>query len=309
MRNSDKLSNPIRIRTNSSIFGRENITSYFFILPVLIFLGIYVFYPVITSFYYNFIKWDGLSAKQTFVGFGNYIELFKDKYFWKSLLNTFYWIVLGALFQIPMGMLLAVFLQKKIKFNNIIRTVIFMPVVISAVAVGILWKLMFEQNFGLVNSFLNLIHLGQFAQSWLGNANIVIFCIIFVNCWQYTGFHMVLYLAGLSNIPVELYEAAKIDGADEIKQFFKISLPLLKEALVMSVILLVTGSLKTFDIVWTMTQGGPNHSSEVLASYFFINAFRNHTLGYASVVATFILVLALGFSIFQIKVSKVGELK
>lgn len=308
-RTSDKFLKSIGTRKIFNSFGRGNSIIYFFLLPTFIFLGIYVFYPTIINFYYNFITWDGLSDTKVFVGFRNYIELFRDKFFWKSLLNNIYWIAAGALFQMPMGMLLAVLLQRKIKFNNIIRTFIFIPVVISAVAVAILWKLIFEQNFGLINSFFYFIHLENFALSWLGNPRIVIFSIIMVNNWQYTGFHMVLYLAGLSNIPVELYEAARIDGVNEINQFFKISLPLLKESLLISVILLVTGSIKTFDTIWAMTQGGPNHASEVLASYFFINAFKNHRLGYASVIASAIFLLSLGFSIFQIKISRVGEMR
>jgi raffinose/stachyose/melibiose transport system permease protein len=133
-----------------------------FLIPTFIFLGIYILYPTIMNFYYNLINWDGLSQTREFVGFGNYIKLFNDSYFWKSLLNIFYWIIVSAIFQITIGMLLASFLQKRNKYNHFIRTIIFIPVVISSLAVGILWKLIFEQNFGLIDLtpvFNTVLHL------------------------------------------------------------------------------------------------------------------------------------------------------
>jgi multiple sugar transport system permease protein len=263
-----------------------------FVLVPLLVESLWVFWPAIQGFYLSFTNWDGISAPQN-VGFGNYTQLFGDPVFRKALLDTVIWLVLfGGLSAIG-GLGMAMLLQRERRGVGFYRAALFTPVVFSLVATSLIWQGMYQPD-GLINKILGGIGLGSWEHSWLANSNTALYAVIIPALWRQIGYVMVLYLAGLKGIDPVLYEAAKVDGAGPWQRFTKITLPSLKSvnSVVLSVI--VIDSLRSFDVVWAMTRGGPYHSSELLSTYMYSTAFQTLHLGYASALAVIIFVLAFG---------------
>ncbi|NLJ31655.1 MAG: sugar ABC transporter permease [Clostridiales bacterium] len=262
-----------------------------FVLPAfliyLCFLLVPIIYNIVISMYST-----NLMSPGTFVGFRNYVNLFtQDSTFVQALGNNVLMVIGSLIAHMPLALLFANILFNKIKGGSFFQTVFFLPCVICGVAIGLMWTFMYNSQFGLVNKLLSLIGLGRFSQDWLANPNTAIFAIIVVVMWQYVGYHMIIQLAAMKNIPRSLYEAAAIDGASKWRQFCSITLPLIKNVLRIDAVLIITGSLKYYDLIAVMTGGGPNHATELLSTYMYYQGFRTLKYGYSAAIGMILLIL------------------
>jgi raffinose/stachyose/melibiose transport system permease protein len=236
-----------------------------------------------------------------FLGFGNWGALFKDPVFWRSLTNNIILVIASILIQLPAGLVLGVFVSSKLRGANFLKLIYFLPMLLSAVAIGLTWNFIYDPNFGLLNGFLTAIGLEQFAVGWLGEPQFALGAVVGAICWQYIPFYMVLFAAALAGIPRELYEAAYIDGASKTQGFFRITLPMLKNTIRIACVLSLTGSLKYFDLLFVMTGGGPDHASELLATYMFKQAFTSFRMGYGSTIAVFMFIISFALSVIVLR--------
>jgi len=268
-----------------------------FLAPALIIYSIFNIYGVVMTFYYSTLKWAGISANSTNVGFANFFRLAGDPMLWHSLGNNLILVVVSIGVQLPFGLIMALLINAKIRGAKFFRTVYFMPMLLSTVATGILWSLIYDPNFGILNAVLDGIGLGILKKGWLGLESTAMAAVLVTICWQYTPMYMILMKAGLTNIPEELYESARIDGAGNWKSFWSITLPLMYETIKISAILSLVGSLKYFDLIYVMTGGGPSGATELMATYMYKKGFVEFDMGYGSSVAAFMFVVALGLTL------------
>jgi len=271
--------------------SRRNLLNIiFFIGPALLILIGFGVIPIFYNFIMSLFETD-LISPSVFVGLKNYEVLFRDPVFQQSVKNNILLVIGSLIAHLLLALFLSNILFNKFKGNNFFQSVFFLPSVVTGVAVGLTWTFIFSSRFGLLNSILETVHLEQFQRSWLADKDTAMLGIIIAVMWQYVGYHVVIQLAAMRNIPSELYEAAAIDGASKWRQFTDITLPLIKPVLRVDAILIVTGSLKFFDLVYVMTNGGPNHATEVLSTYMFYQGFRTLKYGYASAIANILLLL------------------
>ncbi|WP_346908865.1 carbohydrate ABC transporter permease [Faecalicatena orotica] len=280
----------------------KRLLPYLFMLPaILIFVFVYAG-PMLATFVLGFTDWNGISPGFDFIGLNNFIKIFTDKNLMEPLLNTFEFTILTVVIQGILALLLAVALNKSFRGRNFFRTVLFLPCVVSMVAVGYAWSLIFNPVMGPLGLIAE--HFGwQFLANikWLSDPQIVMYSIVLVNVWQWTGYNMVIYLAGLQSIPTHLYEAASIDGAGKVYQFFKITLPLVAPSITINVVLSTMGGLKAFDLMYVMTNGGPGHASETFAMASVDAFFRQKNAGLGSAMAFLMFIMILFVSFVQNK--------
>jgi multiple sugar transport system permease protein len=263
-----------------------------FVLVPLVVEAFWVFWPAIQGVYLSFTSWDGITPPVN-VGVGNYTEMLSDPVFGKALLDTVIWLVLFGGVSAAGGLGAAIFLQRERRGVGFYRAALFTPVVFSLVATSLIWQAMYQPD-GLINNVLGGLGLESWQRSWLSESGTALYAVIVPALWRQIGYVMVLFLAGLKGIDPVLYEAATVDGASKWQQFTKITLPQLRSvnSVVLSVI--VIDALRSFDVVWSLTKGGPFHSSELLSTYMYATAFQTLRLGYASAVAVVIFLLAFG---------------
>jgi raffinose/stachyose/melibiose transport system permease protein len=283
------LSAPIK-RTNRK--RREALTIIGFIAPAFIVYGVYVIYSIFMTFYYSMFEWSGIDNNLVFLGLQNYVDLLQDKVFWKSLTNNSLLVAASLLTQLPLGLIMALLLFSPIKGIRFFRSIYFMPFLMSTVAIGILFIFIYDGNFGLLNNLLGMVGLESLQRAWIGTESTAIWAVIATVCWQFAPFYMILFRAAIVGIPEELYEAADIDGASLWKRFKNITLPLLMPIIVTSAILSVIGSLKYFDLIYVMTAGGPNNSTELMATYMYDETFTNFHMGYGSSISFSMFIIA-----------------
>lgn len=275
----------IKKTNNNKRKMRKSWVIFAFIAPALLIYGVYVVYSIVMTFYYSLFEWSGIDNFSIFIGLQNYITIFKDAVFWTSLQNNFLLVAASILTQLPLGLIMALLLFSPIKGMRFFRSVYFMPFLMSTVAIGILFIYIYDGNFGIINEVLGFIGLESLQESWLGNEKTAIWAVIATVCWQFAPFYMILFRASIVGIPEELYEAADIDGANSRKKFLNITLPLLTPAIVTSSILSIIGALKYFDLIYVMTGGGPNNSTELMATYMYKHTFTNFNMGYGSSIS------------------------
>ncbi len=283
---------------------RNKKTIFLFLFPALLIYLAIVAVPVFSTVYNSFFKWNLVDIKR-YVGFNNFIQMFSiDDIFKTSMKNTFLLMFLSLIVQTPLSISFAIALSSSIKGKKYFKTVFFMPNILSSVAVGLLWSFVFNPEFGIINKFLSAIGLENLAGLWLADEKTVLPSIIVVICWQFIGYHMIIYLAAIENIPGTYYESAMIDGASFTQRIRYITLPLIKPIIGIDAILIATGSLRFFDLIFVMSNGGPNHSSEVLALYMYYKSFRDMQYGYGSAVAVVLLGLCLIVTILMNRLFK-----
>lgn len=290
---------PVKKRgsVNSTKF-RNTLFIFLFLLPALILFLSFVIYPIFRSVYFSTFKWTGLGAATQNIGLANYARIMKDDVFLGAVKNVIIIIVLSLAVQLPLAMALAVMVGKDLPGRAVFRTIFFLPYVLSEVNAAIMWTLLYNANpeRGLLNSIIVNVFHAQ-AVGWLSDTKVVMVSIFITLTWKYFGFHMLLFLTGLQNIPTEIEEAARMDGANSFENFFYITLPLLGSTVRTSVYMSVLGSIQQFIIVWVMTGGGPISSSETLATYMYKFSFVRHQLGYGSAVAIIMFILCVIFSL------------
>jgi len=278
-----------------------------FLFPAVALLLIYMVYPIIDTFLISRLKWNGFyTAEKINVGWENWTALINDRLFWNAFLHNVILMVCSILIQIPLGMALATFLDAGGRKFNLFKILWFLPYLMSSVAVGFLFYYLLATNGGLISGIATLFAGKRTMVDLLGKSPHALYAVIGVVAWQYTPFYMVYFIAGYSNIDTSLYEAAVIDGANRRQYIFKVAIPLLgpifKTACTMSLI----GSLKYFDLIWNMTQGGPTGGTELMATYMYKMSFQKFNMGYGSAVAggMFILITVIALLFQKIFVVK-----
>lgn len=263
-----------------------------FVIPAFLVYTIFVLIPIGYNIYLSFFQTDLMSTAK-FVGLRNYTNLLKDGTFVKAFQNNILMVMGSLVAHLPLALLFGTILFQKIKGSHFFQTVFFMPSVICGVAVGLLWTFIYNSEFGLLNKICALIGFGDLKKAWLADKKLALFCIIIVVMWQFVGYHMIIQIAAMKNIPSSLYEAADIDGASKWTQFKSITFPLIKPILKIDAVLIITGSLKYYDLVAVMTGGGPNHATELMSTYMFYQGFRTLKYGYSAAIGVILLFLCI----------------
>ena len=281
---------------------REYVAFYAFMLPSIAFIALFILYPMIQSLVLPFFRWKGY-GQMTFIGLRNYETLFtRDEYFWTALMNSLWFALSGTVGTVCIGFVLAALIDFRIRFWAAYRMLFFLTASISVVVTGLLWVKILDP-FGLLNALLEGLGLEHLKRVWLGDAATAMPAIILTAIWQYSGFTMIFFLAGMQAIDGELYESALIDGASRVRTVFSITIPLLKHVFTVVVMLQLIFSFKVFDQVWVMTQDGPAGATEVLGTHLYKDAFRLVRFGYGSVIASIMFVIALVFSLIYVRIS------
>ena len=283
---------------------KNNWAAYLFILPLILLSFVMIYYSIIRTVMASFTDWNGMTDTMNFVGLKNYAKLVKDKTFWTAVVNNIIFFFGTVFVQAAVGFLLAVLLKKKLPGSNVFKAVYFMPIAMATSITTAIFKIIMDPTNGSLNNFLRAIHLDMFAVSWLGDKRYALLSVIIVNIFQWMGFSMITYYAGLMALPDDVYEAAKIDGAGFWRTTVSVTFPMLKGTTNVLLILGIVGSLKTFDIVKLLTAGGPGRSTTVLNTYLYEKAFKDFNAGGAAAIGVAILIIAMIMSFLQIKLGK-----
>ena len=284
-------------------------TKIIMIMPAVILFTVFFLAPIFISVYYSFTDFSGIGAAK-FIGFKNYQVLLKDKFFFIALKNTFI-ILIGITNTIlPLSFIVALLLEKPFRGSGVVQSMIFAPNVIAPILVGLIWLFILDPKMGMINAILRSIGLSDYQQQWIGGKTLTPYSVAFVYLWQVLGFYTTINMAGLRSIPADIYEAAEIDGANYFQRIRKITIPMMKNTIVINTILIITGGFKIFETVKQLTNGGPNHMSDVLVTYMYDTTFTSSRYGYGMAVATVSFVLCLIFSIiYLVNVGKSLEQK
>lgn len=270
--------------------------------PALGFFVIFALGPMIAAAYISLLKWDGLNPS-TFVGLDNWRRLFSDSVTGHAIVLTIEMMVISWLIQTPISLLLGVFIAGRQRYREVLSVFYFLPLLFSTVAIGLTWDYLLNPNFGLLNTLLQKAGLSSLAKNWLGDPSLAFTTVMFLLAWQFIPFHSLLYQAGTRQIPDVFYDAAKIDGAGRLSQFFNITLPQLRYTIVTSTILILTGSLTTFDLIFVTTGGGPGYATRILPLHMYITAFPSTQFGYGSALAVLLALSGVTLSIVLLKLT------
>lgn len=273
-----------------------------FLSPTLVVFGVFVVFPVFFSFYLSFHKWNMFASSATPVGLDNYVRVLTTPEFWMVLKNTAVYTLGTVPLNMALALAVAVILNKKIAGRRFLRTAFFAPVVMSSVAAAVIWRWVYEPNFGLLNYVLGWFGIPSI--NWLNDPTAAMFALIVMGVWKTFGVNMVLFAAGLQGIPDHYYEAAQIDGAGKLAQFWNITLPLLSPTTFFILVMSVIGSFQVFDTVYVLTSGGPLGTTKVLVFYLYEHAFKYFEMGYASAVAYLLFALIFALTLLQVKYLK-----
>ena len=279
----------------------------FMVLPAFALFAVFVLYPVVLTVIASFQEFGLASERRVFVGFRNYAEMLGDPVFWRSLLNNVFILVGSVVVQVSLGTVIAAVLDRAVhRFGGVFRTLIFAPMVMSMVAVSLLWSMIYHPVFGMGTRASDALGLPPSELGILGDPGVVMWAILGVACWQYTGFVMVIVFAGMQAIPEDLYQAAKLDGANAVQSFLRITLPGVRNVIAVAVLLTAIGAFKVFDLIYVLTAGGPGNASEVLGTYIYSTGFTLERMGYASAIAVVLLLVAIGLGLVQLRTSRGG---
>ncbi len=270
-------------------------TAYLLLLPSLLFLSVFTYYPAIQSIYLSFFEQKAYTPVPRFIGWGNYLTLARDPVFWKVLRNN----AVFALGTIPAAMLLALamamFVNRRFRLRTWYRVVYFHPTFIPLIAAAALWLFIFVPRYGLLDQYLSRLF-GLHELNWLGDPRLALPAMMILTVWKNAGYFMIFFLAGLQNISQELYEAAAVEGANPAQRFRYVTLPLLTPSTMFVLIIAIIGSFQWVDQVWMLTEGGPNNATNLLLYYIYVNAFKYYDVGYGAVLTVVLLLILFGLS-------------
>lgn len=269
---------------------------WLFTLPALFVYSVFWIVPLIVNIPISFSKWNGLAAltRQDFIGLGNYSRLFQDKVFMLALQNNLVYTVLSAVFTLTLSLAVAFLLDRYVRFKGFFRTVWFFPNILPFIVVSYLWLWIYNPAFGLLNGLLDLLGLDHWVRMWLSDPKIALYSLIATSVWSHFPFYMLIFLAGLQDIPKELEEAAKIDGSNGWRVIWHIVLPHLRPILAIVVTLLIFDGFRVFELIYVMTNGGPGyHSTEVLATLMFKRGLLDLDFGYGSAISIFVTIFVM----------------
>ncbi len=268
----------------------------FFVLPGLVWFAAIAIVPIFQSFSYSFLKWNGITRPE-FIGLKNYMEIFKDGLFYKAVGNSLLLAFASVFLQLPFSMLLALILAKGVKGENVYRTIFFIPVIISSTIIAQMWMKVYHPDYGLLNTFLRSIGLEGWQKQWLADGKWALIAVFVPMIWQYIGYHMLLFYSAAKGVSPDIREAAKVDGANEVQIAFRIIIPMIVPMIKASVIFAIIGSLKSFDLIYILTKGGPLHATEVPTMLMYTEIFTSSRYGYASAMALLIIAECLIFTL------------
>lgn len=271
-------------------------------LPLLALLGVFVFYPLLNGAWISLHQWDGISSWMEWFGARNYVNSWNDPIFRRALLNTFVFALGVTVAKNVLALVIAVALNRALKWQGLFRTATFLPVVMSYVAVGLLWSWIFNPTFGLLNTLLRSLGLESLILGWLSDPGVAMASIMTVDVWKWTGFHVVILLAGLHSVPQELHEAAALDGANGFQTFMHVTLPQLMPVLTFSVLMSISGAfVSNYDLVTVMTGGGPGNSTEVALTWIIHTALVNNNVGRANAMSMILFVIVAIVGAIQVR--------
>lgn len=261
-----------------------------FLLPGLLFYIFTVFYPIVESIRLSFMEWGGIGDK-VFVGLDNYVKMFHDPVFYTAFINNLIYLLIVVGMQLSIGLFFAILLTYMTKYVTLVKTLYYVPCIITTVAITQLFRSMYSvEPMGLLNQFLEAVGLGGMVTSWLADVGTVLAAVSIPEGWRFTGMYMVIFYAALVSLDPSVYEAAKVDGASEMQILFKIKLPLIKDIILLTLTMCLTGALRGFDIPFLLTSGDPGNASELMSTYMYKKAFSSNQYGYGSALAVFIII-------------------
>jgi len=272
-----------------------------FAAPALILFAAFIAYPTFNTFYLSLTSWDGMTPVARFVGTRNYERLATDTRFQAAVLNTFGYVTVFTLASMAAGLVLALLLNEAGRLSAAMKTLIFIPLAFPHVVTAMAWRWMYEPHSGTINEMLRGVGLESWALAWLGDPRTALIAVTVVAVWQHAPFVMVLYLAGLTAIPNELIEAAKLDGATRFQITWRVVLPMLRHVTMVAGVLTVIFGFKIFDLVYMLTRGGPGSATEVLAHFMYFKAFQEFQQGYASAIAVVLFLIVFPIAIFYVR--------
>lgn len=285
----------------------ERLSPYLLLAPAVLLLGVFVYLPIIENARYSLHQWSSLSPTWRFVGLDNYAALLSDPIFWRALANNATYAVISLAVQVAFGLVLAAILEAGImsdRLSSFFRISLFLPSILPITVIGLLWTLLYQPGVGLFAQALEAVGLSSLVRAWLGEEHTALLAVVLVSQWQWTGYVAVLFIVAIRTIPRELYEAADLDGAGKLRQFFHVTVPSVREMTLVMASITIFGAVKVFDIVWVMTGGGPNSASETLGTYMYRSAFRNDVVGYAAAIAIVMFALSFMFGLVQIRLQR-----
>lgn len=298
------------LQKNTLSFRRKRSTAIVatvFLLPIAFFLIVYIFRSVIYTFQLSAYSWSGVGPNKEFIGFENWKTLFQDATFLKTIGNNLVMVVACLVVQMPVAMVLAYLLDWTNRRAKFLKSIYFLPLLMSSVAIGFLFKQLFDSKFGIMGPLMKLFTENPY--NLLANEKTAIWAVIAVICWQYIPFYMVYYFAGLTSISPDLYEAASIDGAKRHQYIFRISLPMMTDTIKSASVMCMVGSLKYFDLIYVMTEGGPSGATELMATYMYKNAFTQMRMSYGSTIAAAMFLIITILSLITFKMMYLKEEK
>ncbi len=278
-------------------------TKIILLAPTMIMYIVFLVMPLFIAVRYSFTDFSGI-GKAVFSGVDNYMKLAEDRLFLVSLKNTMIIMGLSGVGLLVGSFIVALVLNEDFPGNTLSKAMIFAPYVIAPIIVGLIWGFILNPEYGLINSVLRKLGLESLCIEWIGGTKWTPVAVSMVFFWQLLGFHATIFLAGIKTIPGDLYEAASIDGCSRSRSVFLITIPLLKETIIMNVILIITGVFKIYELVVQLTGGGPNHLSDTLVSYMYYVVFTSSRYGYGMAIAVFILVISMCVSFFYLRISR-----
>jgi multiple sugar transport system permease protein len=289
----------------ASIQRRRLHYAYGFILPILVVFGLFRLYPSVQTLVYSFFNINLIAKTQSWVGLKNFVALLSDDTFLKSIKNTLTFALYIVVLSTSLGLVLASLFTSKLRGTAIFKAVYFAPFITSTVAAAVVWTFLYNPRFGLFNSILELFHLGS--RSWISSSKDALMSVIIFSVWKTVGYNMVIFVAGLKNIPDSYYEAGIIDGAGPLRRFFSISLPLVAPTAIFVVMYNTILALKVFDQVFVLTAGGPADATTVVVLQVYKQAFENYRFGYAASMAFVLFVIIIAITIIQYRLSRRWE--
>ncbi len=275
-------------------------TNYLYIIPLFVFILGFVYFAIGYTIYVSFLDWNGISRRREFIGLENFAEMLDDRIILRALRNTALFGILAIVIQMLLGFLLAVLLKTRVRFKTVYKTIFFLPVVLAPAVISYIFRHIYQAEGGALNTLLEAVGLGALQQAWLADPSFALYALTLINIWQWTGFSFLLYFAALTLIDEHLYEAARIDGASFMQVLRHITFPLLRSTHLTLVILGIIGALKTFDIVYLTTGGGPGRSTEFMSTYIFKEAILEYNAGYAAALALFVVLLCVVSTAIQL---------
>lgn len=286
---------------------RDKVIGAIFILPALILFSLFVVYPIINSFVMAFFTWNGFNPTKTFVGFANLLRVMRDRIFWQGVGNAAILAIAAMLVMNPLALFFATLVGTNVKGRNIYRVVFYLPVMLSGIVVGFVWRWMFNGDAGLVNHVLNSIGLSSLARDWLNTGPTAMFAIVVASVWQGIGSSFILYMAALTNVPTELYESASLDGASFFQKLRYITLPSIRKMMTIIVILTMVGAVNTYQIVLSLTNSGPAGATTVPMVYILDTIQLWYDYGYGTAMAVVLGLILLALSLIRLYFDKRKE--